>query len=72
MENYSKHHFYTSDQIFLKEQVWSLAEKNSLIHGFLEVDWMRSTRDDVHFIGQGYTENDEPIYMGNSSGQKII
>lgn len=71
MENYSRHHFYTSDQIFLKDIVWPIAEKDSTIHGFLEVEWMRETRDDNHFIGQGYTQNDEPIYSGNSTGEKL-
>lgn len=71
MENYAQHHFYTSDQIFLKDIIWEGAKKNSMIHGFLEVDWMKETRDNVHFIGQGYTENDEPLYSGTPDGEKV-
>jgi len=71
MEKYSQHHFYTSDQIFLKDVVWKDAEKDSMIHGFLEVDWMMETRDKMHFIGQGYNENDEPLYSGEKTGERI-
>jgi protein O-GlcNAc transferase len=71
MLKYSKHHFYTSDQIFLKDIVWQEAENNSMIHGFLEVDWMKQNRDKNHFIGQGYDENDKPLYSGDSSGNRI-
>ncbi len=71
MESYAQHHFYTSDQIFLKDIIWKDAEKHSMIHGFLEVDWMKETRDKNHFIGQGYTENDEPLYSGEKSGERV-
>lgn len=71
MESYAQHHFYTSDQIFLKDIIWKDAEKDSMIHGFLEVDWMKKTRDKNHFIGQGYTENDEPLYSGEKTGERI-
>ena len=42
-----------------------------MIHGFLEVDWMKQNRNIDHFIGQGYDENDKPLYSGDSSGEKI-
>ena len=71
MESYAQHHFYTSDQIFLKDIIWKDAEKDAMIHGFLGVDWMKETRDKNHFIGQGYTENDEPLYSGEDCGEKI-
>lgn len=71
MKEYSKHHFYTSDQIFLKEIIWKIAENNCMIHGFLEVDWMMETRNNLHFIGQGYDENDAPLYSGDKTGERI-
>lgn len=71
MKTYGKHHFYTSDQIFLKDVVWNIAKDDSIVHGFLEVDWMMNSRDNIHFIGQGYTENDEPLYSECFSGEKI-
>jgi len=69
MNQYSNKHFYTSDQIFLAKEIWTLAEKNSMIHGFKEVEWMKESRDVDNFIGQGYNENDKPIYT--SDGIKI-
>jgi hypothetical protein len=72
MKKYARQHFYTSDQIFLKDIVWKDAEKDSMIHGFLEVDWMMEKRDNVHFIGQGYSKNDEPLYSEEKSGERIL
>ena len=57
--------------IFLKDVIWKESETNSMIHGFLEVDWMKQNRNIDHFIGQGYDENDKPLYSGDSSGEKI-
>ena len=71
MEVYSRYHFYTSDQIFLKDVVWEHAKNDSMIHGFLEIGWMKQTRNEFDFIGQGYTENDEPLYSSNSSGERL-
>ena len=71
MEQYGQHHFYTSDQIFLKDILWDRVKDDVLIHGFLEVDWMKNTRDTKHFIGQGYTEYDEPLYSGTESGERL-
>lgn len=71
MGNYSKHHFYTSDQIFLRDVIWNSAKKDCMIHGFLDVEWMKESRDINHFIGQGYDENDNPLYSGNESGEKV-
>jgi hypothetical protein len=71
MKRYAQHHFYTSDQIFLRDIIWPTAKNDCLIHGFLEVDWMIKTRDYHHFIGQGYDENDIPLYSAEKSGERI-
>jgi hypothetical protein len=71
MEQYGKQHFYTSDQIFLRDVIWPIAENDSLIHGFLENEWMKNSRDKNHFIGQGYNENDEQLYSGEITGERI-
>lgn len=71
MEKYAQTHSYAVDQVFLKDVVWPIAEKDCIIHGFLDTEWMQESRDVNHFIGQGYDENDEPLYSGNSSGEKI-
>jgi hypothetical protein len=71
MLKYSKQHFYTSDQIFLAKEIWPLAQNDSYIHQFKEVPWMMQDRNSNHFIGQGYDENDNPLYSGGPSGNKI-
>lgn len=71
MIEYSKQHFYTSDQIFLAKEIWPLAQNDSYIHQFKEIPWMMQNRNSNHFIGQGYDENDNPLYSGESSGTKI-
>jgi hypothetical protein len=70
MNEYTDCHFYTADQIFLKDVVWDIAKEDCFIHGFKEIEWMNNTRN-KDFIGQGYTENDEPLYSYDSSGKKI-
>ena len=74
MLQYSKNHFYTSDQIYLSEKIWPIAEKNSLIHGFKEVEWMNMSKDEIKydFVGQGYDENDNPLYDYTSSGTFLL
>jgi len=73
MIEYGKNHFYTSDQIFLANEVWPIAKDNCFIHGFKEVEWMNETKDNIgyNFIGQGYDENEKPIYDYGDNG-KII
>ena len=73
MIEYSKNHFYTSDQIYLAREIWPTAEKDSVIHGFKEVEWMKKSRDQIKydFIGQGYYQDDTPIYDYNPSGTII-
>jgi len=47
MNKYSNCHIYGSDQTFLREIVWDYAEHNCMIHGFLEIDWMKSLEKQV-------------------------
>ena len=72
MEKYSSKHQYAIDQLFLKENVWPIAQKSCIIHGFLETEWMKVERSVDNFIGQGYTENNIPIYSLDSSGKKLV
>lgn len=71
MSQYSNQHFYTSDQIFLAKEIWPIAQNDSMIHGYKEVEWMRDFRDIDNFIGQGYNENDIPIYSSDPDGRKL-
>ena len=72
MEKYAQNHVYAGDQLFLKDVVWPKAKNDCIIHGFLEVDWMKETRDNNNFVGQGYTEDDKPLYDSEPSGKKIL
>jgi protein O-GlcNAc transferase len=73
MIEYSKNHFYTIDQIFLAKEIWPIAQNDCFIHGFKEIKWMTESKEQIkhHFIGQGYDENDNPIYDYSDSGSII-
>lgn len=57
---------YTIDQIFLRDVLWDKIISKTAIYGVKELGWMRETYDFAgnNFIGQTYTENDEPVYEG--------
>jgi hypothetical protein len=57
---------YLVDQIYLRDLVWPRILDQAAIYGVKEVDWMKETYDfeNNNFIGQTYTENDEPVYDG--------
>lgn len=73
MKKYYYKHFYTSDQIFLANEIWPLAKDDCLIHGIEGDDWFSETRKniDYNFIGQGYDENDRPLYSKNPNGKRL-
>ena len=52
---------YTIDQVWLAKCVWKFAEKNSFFHEFGIGSFCRN-ESDLNFIGQGYDENDNPLY----------
>ena len=64
MLEYAKKTYYTVDQEYLKNCVWEYAEYDSCIVGISENKQFCDTRKEIlpHFVGQGYDENDEPIY----------
>jgi len=66
MEQYRYTKTYTVDQVFLRDVVWPLIQYETQVYGVKEVEWMRDNYDFTgrHFIGQTYTENDEPVYEG--------
>jgi hypothetical protein len=61
---YAKRNFYTIDQIYLHDVVWKEAQNDSLIFGLSEDPKFNASRFEIlpNFIGQGYDENDMPIY----------
>jgi hypothetical protein len=66
MQEYVSTKQYLVDQFYLRDQVWPNIMHDTAIYGVKEVDWMRETYDfeNKNFIGQTYTENDEPVYDG--------
>jgi hypothetical protein len=66
MQEYISVKQYLVDQFYLRDKVWPNIMNDTAIYGVKEVDWMRETYDfeNNNFIGQTYTENDEPVYDG--------
>jgi hypothetical protein len=66
MQEYVSVKQYLVDQFYLRDKVWPVIMNDTAIYGVKEVDWMRETYDfeNKNFIGQTYTENDEPVYDG--------
>ena len=66
MQEYVSVKQYLVDQFYLRDHVWPNIMHATAIYGVKEVDWMRETYDfeNKNFIGQTYTENDEPVYDG--------
>lgn len=63
----TKTSFYTNDQIFLRDLVWSYVEKDAMVHSMNE-GWFGETRSRLinpySFCGNGYDEFDMPLYPG--------
>ena len=66
MKNYIKNRgFYTGDQLYLQEVIWPLVKDDAIVHSMHE-GWFGETRKQLDnkysFCGNGYTENDLPLY----------
>ena len=71
MNDYAhKNHFYSADQVYLRDHIWPIAKDDSFIHGYKEIEWMRESRPDVgrHFVGQGYLLNEVTIFHEELGG----
>jgi len=57
-------YYYTVDQIYLSEYVWKEARYDCYISGIIETTQFKESRElvNVDFVGQGYDENENPIY----------
>jgi hypothetical protein len=64
MKEYEKNHNYLSDQYYLQDIIWPIAKNNCLIHEIGNDSWFSKERDRNNpiFIGQGYYEDNNPIY----------
>lgn len=63
-----KTNYYTNDQIYLRDFVWKHVSDDVLVHSMNEVGWFADTRrrlaNPYSFCGNGYDENDMPLYPG--------
>lgn len=64
MHRYEKDFRYLSDQFYLRDVIWNLAKTDCLVHELGKDGWFSDERDRDNpvFVGQGYDENNKPIY----------
>lgn len=66
MINHQGNHYYTADQVWLRDCVWPAVKDHSMIHCMNSTTWFSHTRKllktPCSFCGNGYYENDMPIY----------
>ena len=59
-------HHYTLDQVWLRDCMWPVVASTACMHSMNSPGWFSQTRDQLRnkldFCGNGYTENDLPIY----------
>ncbi len=75
MKEYYHHHFYTCDQVWLKDKIWPFVKEDCLIHGHLENESVKKSwnnlKNPYNFIGQGWNEYEIPLY-GYDEDAKIF
>jgi hypothetical protein len=54
---------YLVDQLWLTSHVWNSFFSDTFISGTNEISWMKEKNAYPDFIGQGYDENDNPLYL---------
>lgn len=64
MQNYEKNHNYLSDQYYLADIIWPIAKDDCMIHEIGNDSWFSKEREQNNpiFVGQGYYEDNKPIY----------
>lgn len=64
MKGYENNFQYGSDQYWLAHHIWPIAKENCMIHEIGNDSWFSKQRkkEDPVFVGQGYDENDTPLY----------
>jgi hypothetical protein len=66
MVHAQNNHYYTSDQVWLKDHVWPQKQTTALVHSMNVTGWFSQSRSQLinpySFIGNGYDEHDMPIY----------
>jgi hypothetical protein len=74
MIEYENNQYYTSDQVFLANHIWNKFSEYSMVHS-MDSGWFAETRNllvnPYSFCGNGYDENDMPIYPPKLGGSLL-
>jgi len=66
MVHAQNNHYYTSDQVWLRDHVWPQKQSTALVHSMNAPGWFSQSRSQLinpySFIGNGYDEHNMPIY----------
>jgi len=66
--------FYLSDQFFLRDYIYPVIKNSMMIHSMNEEGWFKDTRsklkNEYSFCGNGYDENDMPLYAASLAAMK--
>jgi hypothetical protein len=64
-EKYKHKNYYIADQEFLANEIWPVAKNDVFLHDLNIDGWFKQSRQSIgqDFIGQGYDENNKPIYI---------
>lgn len=67
MKNYMfTQKYYLSDQFYLRDHIYPVIKDDIMIHSMNDDGWFKETRNKLKnpysFCGNGYTENDMPLY----------
>jgi len=64
--------YYTNDQVYLREWVYPLTKDNCLFHRYTDPGWFGDTKkllkNKYAFCGNGFDENNMPIYADTMNG----
>ena len=60
MKKYARVHEYSSDQVFLKRELWDTMKLDLHECGFRETQWMKDSWSKDGFMGLGFDENEKP------------
>lgn len=77
MKQYAKDNkFYLSDQFFLRDYVWPAIKDVCMVHSMYGDDWFSDSRKKLinrySFCGNGYDENDMPLYADSLEAMKTF
>jgi hypothetical protein len=63
IDDYTKGNFWQVDQNFLREKIYPIIRNHACVHDefFEKIPFPDNDRENKHFVGQAYNENDVPL-----------